>query len=259
MGRTIHILLLVALAAVGSQAWFLPKCPLRSTPKPAVDVTVKAKKPDLYYIPPSPPCRIIMMTVNVLGIDVNWKYVDLMKQEQLKPEFLKINPQHTVPAMNDTGFTLGESRAIQMYLAQKSPEGEKIYPKDIKKRAKIEEMLYFDVGRLYPQFLACYGVGTGDPSDENKKKFADSLGMLEEYIKRNNGWVATDKMTIADLSLLGTVTLTEAVGYDTSGFPKITEWLAKAKEAVPEYHTASQIGLDVWKGMYEAGLKPKST
>ncbi|KAF6211314.1 hypothetical protein GE061_014431 [Apolygus lucorum] len=247
MSRTVQILLVVALAAVESQGWWVPPCK-RPTQKP------KSEKIDLYYIPPSPPCRMIMMTADVLGIDVNWIYVDLTKQEQLKPEYLKINPQHTVPAMNHSGFTLGESRAIQAYLASNSPKGGTIYPNDIKKRAKIEEMLYFDVGRLYPQFLACYGIGTGNQSDANKAKFAESLSMLEEYITRN-GWVATNQMTIADLSLLATVTLTEAVGYDISGYPKTTEWLAKAKLAVPHYNTTSQTGLDLWKGLYQAGLQ----
>ncbi|KAF6211313.1 hypothetical protein GE061_014430 [Apolygus lucorum] len=247
MSRTLQILLVVALAAVESQGrWTFPST--RPTQEPKIDLI------DIYYIPSSPPCRMLMMTADFLEIDVNWIYVDLTKQEQLKPEYLKINPQHTVPAMNHYGFTLGESRAIQAYLASKSPLGGLIYPKDIQKRAKIEEMLYFDAGRLYPQFMACYGIGTGNQSDANTAKFAESLSMLEEYITRN-GWVATDEMTIADLSLLATVTLTEAVGYDISGYPKTTEWLAKAKLAVPHYNTTSQTGLDLWKGLYEAGLQ----
>lgn len=50
---------------------------------------------DLYYIPLSPPCRTVMMAAYMAGVDVNLKLVNLMAGEQMKPEFLKVNPLHT--------------------------------------------------------------------------------------------------------------------------------------------------------------------
>lgn len=76
--------------------------------------------------------------------------VDLFKKEQLTDEFLKINPQHTVPVLDDNGFILTESRAIGIYLVEKFfPEGHSLFPKDVKQRALINQYLQFDCGTLY--------------------------------------------------------------------------------------------------------------
>lgn len=79
----------------------------------------------------------------------------MYKKEQLKEDFVKINPQHTVPTLDDNGFILTESRAIGVYLAEKYfPEGHSLYPKDVKQRARINQLLQFDCGTLYPRIKA---------------------------------------------------------------------------------------------------------
>ena len=49
-----------------------------------------------------------MMVAKALGIELNLKVVDLQKGEQLKPEFVALNPQHTVPTLVDGDFVLWE-------------------------------------------------------------------------------------------------------------------------------------------------------
>ena len=49
---------------------------------------------DLYYTLGSAPCRSVMMTAKMVGVELNLKEVNLMAGEQMKPEFLAINPQH---------------------------------------------------------------------------------------------------------------------------------------------------------------------
>lgn len=44
---------------------------------------------DFYYMPLSPPCRAVQMTASALGINLNLKYLDLFKGEQMNPEFIK--------------------------------------------------------------------------------------------------------------------------------------------------------------------------
>ena len=111
---------------------------------------------DLYYTPLGAPSRAVMMTAKMVGVKLNLKTVDLMAGEHLKPEFLKLNPQHTVPVLDDRGFVLTESRAICAYLVQKYGSHDGLYPKLPKLRAAVDERLYFDLSVFYHTFANYY-------------------------------------------------------------------------------------------------------
>merc|ERR1711911_17935 len=100
---------------------------------------------DLYSMAPSAPCRSVLMTAKALGVDVNVKPVNLFAGEHMTPEFLKLNPQHNVPTIDDDGFVLNESRAICTYLVRKYGKDDSLYPKDVQKRALVDQRLYFDM------------------------------------------------------------------------------------------------------------------
>lgn len=111
---------------------------------------------DLYYMSLSAPCRAVILTAKILGVELNLKTLNLMTGEQMKPEFIKINPQHTVPTLDDSGFILTESRAICAYLVNKYGKDDKLYPKSPKERAVVDQRLYFDVGVFYLAFSDYY-------------------------------------------------------------------------------------------------------
>lgn len=65
--------------------------------KDAKEITKTTKKPgsskmpiDCYYLPPSPPCRTIILLAKALGIHFNFKIVNVLKREHLTPEFLQV-------------------------------------------------------------------------------------------------------------------------------------------------------------------------
>lgn len=83
------------------------------------------------------------------------KVVNLLTKEQLNDDFIKINPQHTVPTIvDDDGFVLWESRAISQYLAETRSSDNTLIPKDVKQRAIMNQRLYFDLGTLYARIRA---------------------------------------------------------------------------------------------------------
>ena len=101
---------------------------------------------DVYGMPISAPCRIVTMTLDCLGLEYNFKFLDLFAEEHKQPEFLEINPMHNIPTMVDGDFVMNESRAIAAYLVQKYAEDDKMYPKDPEIRARVDQRLYFDMG-----------------------------------------------------------------------------------------------------------------
>lgn len=106
--------------------------------------------PTLYTNYLSPPCRAVEMTVRHLGLKVNLVKIDLLTKEQMGEEFLKLNPQHTVPTLVDGDLVLWDSHAIMTYLVEKyGKPNDSLYPSDLKVRAKINQHLHFEGSTLF--------------------------------------------------------------------------------------------------------------
>jgi len=191
---------------------------------------------DLYAIEASPPCRAVFLVAKAIGVDLNIKPVNLFTGEHMKPWFLKINPQHTVPAMDDNGLILTESRAICTYLMNKYAPTNRLYPRDPAARGLVDARLYYDAD------LATAHRGIIRPllfdknlkaSQDGHAKFHENLQVLEWFLGQS-AYVAGDQLTIADLSVITYVSGIEAYGFDFSAYPKVMAWMAKLK-ALPYY------------------------
>ena len=82
--------------------------------------------------------------------------VDLLTGEHLKEPYAAINPSRLVPVLEDGDFRLTESSAILKYLADKV--GSPAYPKDLQKRARVNEMMDW----LNTGFYRDFGYGLED-------------------------------------------------------------------------------------------------
>jgi len=208
---------------------------------------------DFYYYPGSPPCRAVLGVGETLGIKFNLKLVDLFQKEQLKPEFLKINPRHTLPTINDNGFILVESRAILQYLANSYSRNDSIYPKGAKQRALVDQMLLFDMGvlnKLMGETYISVLFGRSKLDPEKVKEVNTNLAHLEGYLAESKYSVG-DKLTIADFSLIPTLTTLEACGHKFTQFPKITAYMATCKNDMKGYAIWNQKAVDGIKGMWK--------
>ena len=204
---------------------------------------------DLYQLPASGPCRAVFMTAQHIGIDINKKNVDLMAGEQLKPEFIKMNPQHCVPTIDDGGFYLWESRAIQTYLVNKYAPDSPIYPKDPQARALVDRMLYFDIGTLYKaesEYLYPQLFKGEAANAEKEETFKKALTLLEEFLSKTS-YVAGNNITLADFSILASLTFAEIADYSFESYPKICAWLQKLKSEVPNYKEINEDPLNQFK------------
>ncbi|KAJ4433658.1 hypothetical protein ANN_15968 [Periplaneta americana] len=162
---------------------------------------------DFYYFDASAPCQSIMMLAKTLGVELNLKEITLSAGDHRKPEFVQMNPQHCVPTINDNGFILWESRVILGYLVETYGKDDSLYPKNPKKRALVNQRLYFDIGTLYPKYILYYMPiiyqGTS-PDPAHVAGFEQPLEFLEKFLEGNE-WVAGNDITIADYTIGVTV------------------------------------------------------
>ncbi|KAH8409861.1 hypothetical protein KR222_011015 [Zaprionus bogoriensis] len=205
---------------------------------------------DFYYLSASAPCRSVLMTAKALGLDLNKKPLNILQGDHLKPEYLKINPQHTIPTLVDDGFALWESRAIMVYLVEKYGKDDSLYPKDPQKQALVNQRLFFDMGVLYHSFLGYYSPQffLRTPADpEEFKKVETAFDFLNTFLERQD-YVAGNTYTVADIAILGTVSTFAAMDFKLSNYPNVKRWYENAQRETPgwEENQAGIVEMKQW-------------
>ena len=206
----------------------------------------------LYYHPASTTSRIVQLFAMDQGIALDYQVVDLFTGEHLKPEFAQINPNCLVPVLEDGDFRLTESSAIIKYLADKN--GSPAYPKDLKERARVHEMMDwlnsnfykdFGYGVIYPQLFP-HHKRPGDAVqagtlDWGKQKSQSWLKILDEkLIGPNQRYLCGDRITLADYMGAEMISLGRVIGCNYAAYPNIERWLGnmKALKCWPKVHEA---------------------
>jgi glutathione S-transferase len=213
----------------------------------------------LYYHPVSTTSRPIVMFAADQGIPLDLTVVDLFTGEHLQPNFTAINPSACVPVLEDGDFRLSESSSILKYLAEKS--GSPAYPADLRKRARVNEMMDwlntgfyrdFGYGLVYSQTLPHHRR----PDDQvqsgtiqwGRDKAKGWLKVLDEnLIGPKNNYLCGNELTIADYLGIAYVTAGEIIRLDFSPYRNLTRWIdtmkarpnwAKTNEAFYTYFVA---------------------
>src|SRR5271168_1031972 len=73
-----------------------------------------------FYFNGAPNPNKVALFLEESGLPYELVAVDTRKGEQFKPEFLKVNPNGKVPAIDDDGIKVFDSNAILLYLAEKT-------------------------------------------------------------------------------------------------------------------------------------------
>lgn len=102
------------------------------------------------------------------------------------------------------------------------------------------------------QYPVIFAGGEYDPAKLDKIK--EAFNFLEIFLQ-NQDFVAGSQLTVADLSLLATVTTFEAVNFDLSLYKNVSAWLERAKAAAPGYEEANGKGVEIFKQMVETLTK----
>ena len=92
----------------------------------------------------------VSVALEELGLPYTVRRIDLGKLEQKEEWFLKINPNGRIPAIVDhsnDGFTVFESGAILVYLAEKTG---RLLPTEANARSRVMQWLMFQMGGVGP-------------------------------------------------------------------------------------------------------------
>ncbi|XP_013784859.2 glutathione S-transferase 1-like [Limulus polyphemus] len=152
---------------------------------------------------------------------------------------------------------LCNSRAIMQYMVNKYAPDSYLYPKDPKQKAIVDRLLYFDMGTMFKSMREVYypQVFKGEvPDQEKEQNFKTALGYLEGYLEKST-YVAGDKLTLADISIIASLSMMDVLDYEYGSYPKISVWMAKVKEEIPDYKTTNDEPIQAFK----AWVKSKQT
>ncbi|HVC53208.1 MAG TPA: glutathione binding-like protein [Stellaceae bacterium] len=182
---------------------------------------------------PTPNGHKVHIAIEELGLEYKIIAVNIGAGDQFKPEFLKITPNHRIPAIVDPDgpggkrFTLFESAAIMIYLSEKT--GGKLIPKDAIGRYKCLEWIMFQMGGVGPMFGQWNHFGAYAPEKIPYaiERYGNEAKRLTRVLNQRLGeahWLAGDEYSMADIIT----------------FP----WLRTAIEPSPRFDGRGYINLD---------------
>jgi len=191
----------------------------------------------------TPNGRKVSIALEEMALPYSAHAVDISKDEQFKPDFLKISPNNRIPAIVDTdnGQALFESGAILVYLAEKTGL---FMPTDSSGRWNCLQWLMWQMGGVGPMLgqvhhFVKYNKGKAPYAEERYLKEAHRLyGVLDRQLAQT-AFVAGD-YSIADMAIWPWISRFEWQTIDLKQYPNVLRWY-KAIAARP----AVQRGYDI--------------
>lgn len=219
----------------------------------------------LYNAPQSTCSQRVRFVLNAKGIDFTEHKLDLFSGDQLKPEYLKINPNGVVPALIHNGQIVLDSAVIIEYLDETSAGRVSFTPEDPVARARMRWMMrYIDEiptpairvpsynlaflphfqnmseeafttlansKPLRKEFLLSMGR-TGFPKNEMDAaldRLNRAVVRMNEWIIEGGGtWLMGDQPTLADIAIMPVIVRMDDINLHASWAdkPAVAKWLA---------------------------------
>ena len=186
----------------------------------------------------TPNGRKIPIMLEELGLPYTVKPINIGREEQFDPAYLKISPNNKIPAIVDPEgpggrLSVFESGAILVYLAEKT--GKLLAPSG-PERYRALEWLNWQVGGVGPMFgqLGFFAIRSEEKSELAIKRFTDECGRLLGVMDRRLDeaeYLAGPDYTIADIACYpwvyaGTTFLGPVLGPVFKECPSVDRWLA---------------------------------
>jgi len=196
----------------------------------------------------TPNGRKVSILLEELGVPYTAHPIDITKDDQFAPDFLKISPNNKIPAIkdHDNGLCLMDSGAIMWYLADKYG---KFLPDDAIGRAKVHEWLMWQMGGLGPMAGQAHHFLQFNPG---KAPYAETryatevqrlYGVLDKQLDGQD--FICGAYSIADMACWPWVARYEWQRVDLTQFPNVLRWYKalRARDAVIKgYQVPKDVG-----------------
>lgn len=145
------------------------------------------------------------------------------------PEFLDINPNGRVPALEDEGLVLFESLAINLYLVKKYQSD--LSPCDFREEALAIQWSFWVMTEVEKPLLfasANRALFAPEARDEEQAQMAIAkldrpLKVLDVHLARQR-YVLGDRFTVADLNIATVMDLAPQCGIALDAWPNVKAW-----------------------------------
>ncbi len=167
----------------------------------------------------------VSITLEELELPYEVHALDLTAGVQKQPEFLAINPNGRIPAIEDDGFPVFESGAIMLYLAEKTG---KLMPTDPHGKSRVTQWLMFQMGGIGPMmgqanvFSRYFPEKLQPVIDRYQREGRRLFEVLDRHLAHNE-WLAGG-YSIADIANWSWVHTHEWSGIDMTGLDHLARW-----------------------------------
>lgn len=187
----------------------------------------------LYQNPMSPPCRRALATAYHLNSPVEIQHVDFQSDQLKSDQYLKMNPNGSVPLLEDGDFHLWESSAIMQYLAEKSGHTT-FFPQDIKGRADLARWTSWSAYHFGPaigtivweSFLKpMFKMGDADAKavEEATVDFHRYAKVLDQHLEGRE-YILGKNLTAVDFNIASNLMYADAAKLPWNGYKNIVKW-----------------------------------
>ena len=176
----------------------------------------------------TPNGRKVSIMLEECGLPYAVHPIDIGKDHQFAPEFLKISPNNKIPAIvdRDDGQSVFESGAILIYLAEKSG---RFLPTAKGPRIAALEWLMFQMGGVGPMLGQAHHFLHFNPGKAAyaEERYAGEARRLYGVMDRRLGeapYLAGAEVTIADFATWPWLSRWQWQGVELAAFPNVRRW-----------------------------------
>ena len=164
------------------------------------------------------------------------KFEQVTLGETRKPEYLKINPNGHVPALDDNGTIIWESMAINLYVAEKYGKAP-LWPSTVEGHGACYQWSLWCMTEVETAMLDVVYHRMMLPAEQRDEKVALAgieklkapLRVLDDHLQKSD-YLLGREFTIADLNVASVLSIAKYIQLDLSPTPTAQKWLQKCLE-----------------------------